>query len=107
MMKDDVFVISVANFEESQVKIRFDQFLETLTTRYTNELTEIDLDISKILLEKANIEDSIDLDVSQSEKKNFINTQFKREATETNSVNSFILDISNDDENIKSDISDH
>ncbi len=107
MINDDVFVISIANFEDCSIKIRFDQFLKSLIIKYINEFIEIHLDISRILLEKVDIDAFENLDIVSSEKKLLKKKKIERIVTETDLMNSFTLNISEDDENIKSNISNH
>jgi hypothetical protein len=63
MINDDVFVISIANFENCSIKIRFDQFLKSLIIEYINGFIEIRLDILRVLLKKVDIDAFKNLDI--------------------------------------------
>jgi hypothetical protein len=107
MINNDVFVIFIANFENFSIKIRFDQFLKSLIIEYINESIKIYHDISKILLEKVDIDAFKNLDIVSSEKKLSKNKKIEKIITKINFINFFILNISEDDENIKSNINNH
>ncbi len=108
MISDDIINVLLTNFDDASVKIRVEQFLETLTQDCIDDFIEINIDVIRILLKKSEVEikkDDIVSDLSITLKiKNLFNRNVD---SDVNSTNSFAFETSENEKNLNSDISDH
>jgi hypothetical protein len=108
MIFDDVINVFLTNFDDASVKIRIEQFLRTLTQDCIDDLIELDINVTKVLLEKSEVEikkNDMTSDLSIFSK---IKNSFNRKVdSDVNSTNSFALETSENEKNLNSDISDH
>jgi hypothetical protein len=135
MIFDDIINVFLTNFDDASIKIKIEQFLETLTQNCIDDFIEININVIKILLKQSEIEIkkddiishlSIDINVirillekSKIEIKKDdiisdlsitlkIKNLFNRNVeSNVNSMNSFAFETSKNEKNLNFDISDH
>ncbi len=93
---------------DASIKIKVEQFLKTLTQDCIDDFIELNINVTKILLKKSEVEikkNDMISDLSISSK---IKNSFNRKVdSDVNSTNSFALESSENEENLNLDISDH
>jgi hypothetical protein len=108
MIFDDIINVFLTNFDDASVKIKVEQFLRILTQDCIDDFIELDMNVTRILLEKSEVEikkNDMTSDLSISSK---IKNSFNRKVDlNVNSTNSFVLESSKNEENLNFDISDH
>jgi hypothetical protein len=108
MISDDIINVLLTNFDDALIKIKVEQFLETLTQDCIDDLIEINLNVIKILLEKSEVEIKKDDIVSNLSIFLKVKNLFNRKIdSNVNSTNSFAFETSENEKNLNSDISDH
>ncbi len=108
MISDDIINVFLTNFDDASVKIKVEQFLKTLTQDCIDDFIEININVTKILLKKSEVEikkNDMTSDLSISSKiKNLFNRKID---SDVNSTNSFALESSENEKNLNLDINDH
>jgi hypothetical protein len=108
MIFDDIINVFLTNFDDVSIKIKIEQFLRTLTQDCIDDFIEININVTKILLEKSEVEikkDDMTSDLSIFSK---IKNSFNRKVdSDVNSTNSFAFESSKNEENLNSNIDDH
>jgi predicted transposase YbfD/YdcC len=108
MIFDDINNVFLINFDDDLIKIRIEQFLNTLTQECIDDLIEININVIKILLKKSKIEIKENDIISNSSISLKLKNLFHRKmSSDVNSTNFFALETSKNEKNLNSDINDH
>jgi hypothetical protein len=108
MIFDDIINVFLTNFDDDSIKIRIEQFLNTLTQECIDDLIEININVIKILLKKSEVEIKKDDIISNSSILLKFNNLFNRKIDfDVNSTHLFALETSENEKNLNFDISDH
>jgi CRISPR/Cas system endoribonuclease Cas6 (RAMP superfamily) len=107
MIFDDIINVFLTNFDDDLIKIKIEQFLNTLTQKCIDDFIEININMIKILLEKSKIEANEDIISNSSISLKFKNLFNRKIDFDVNSINFFVFKTSKNEKNLNFDISDH
>jgi predicted transposase YbfD/YdcC len=108
MIFDDINNVFLTNFDDDSIKIRIEQFLNTLIQECIDDLIEININMIKVLLEKSEIEIKEDDITSNSSISLKFKNLFNRKMNfDVNSTNFFAFETSENEKNLNFDINDH
>jgi hypothetical protein len=108
MIFDDIINVFLTNFDDASIKIRVEQFLKTLTQDCIDDLIELNINVTKVLLKKSEVEIKKNDMTSNLSIFSKIKNSFNRKIdSDVNSTNSFAFESSENEENLNLDISDH
>jgi predicted transposase YbfD/YdcC len=108
MIFDDINNVFLTNFDDDSIKIKIEQFLNTLIQECIDDFIEININIIKILLKKSEVEikenDIISNSLISLKLKNLFN---RKMSFDVNLINFFVFETLKNEKNLNFNINDH